>query len=118
MSDMNDDLFLDAPEHERPGARRPVIDPPTDTNVSPARRATDHELRGAYRVLREQFRRRCMAASTPCHFCDLPVDWSLPHPHLGSFEVHQTLPVARTSTSLRLFRGGFHGPVRKFVNSQ
>lgn len=57
-------------------------------------RRTDNEDRGAYRALREQFRTRCMAARTPCHFCGNPIDWSLRHPDPGSFEVHHTQAVA------------------------
>jgi hypothetical protein len=58
------------------------------------RRRTDHELRGAYRALRAQFRQRCMAARMECHFGDGPIDYALAHPHPGSFTVHHTVPVA------------------------
>jgi hypothetical protein len=58
------------------------------------RRATDHELRGAYRVMRVQFRTRCIAERAVCHFCSGPIDWALAHPHPGSFEVHHSVPVA------------------------
>jgi hypothetical protein len=60
----------------------------------PSRRRTDHELRGAYLVLRRQFRARCIAERRECYFGDGPIDWSLPHPHPGSFTVHHTVPVA------------------------
>ena len=58
-----------------------------------ARRRTDYELRGAYRSLRAQFRVRCIAERRECYFGDGPIDWSLPHPHPGSFTVHHTVAV-------------------------
>ena len=58
------------------------------------RRATDHELRGVYLTLREQFRQRCIAERRECWFGDGPIDWSLRHPDPGSFELHHIEPVA------------------------
>jgi hypothetical protein len=29
-----------------------------------------------------------------CFFCSEPIDWSLPHPDPGSFEVHHSVPEA------------------------
>jgi hypothetical protein len=56
-------------------------------------RRTDNELRGAYRTLRDLFRTRCIAERAVCFFCSEPIDWSLPHPDPGSFEVHHSVPV-------------------------
>ena len=63
------DLYADTPESERPGARRPVIDAPPDA-PGRSRRATDHEARGAYRRLRDQFLRRWAASGEECFFGD------------------------------------------------
>jgi hypothetical protein len=59
-----------------------------------SRRRTDHELRGVYQVMRKQFRQRCIAERAECYFGDGPIDWSLRHPHPGSFTVHHTIAVA------------------------
>jgi hypothetical protein len=56
-------------------------------------RATDNELRGAYRVLREQFLRRCAAAGAECYFGDGPIDYRLAHGHPAAPTVHHTIPV-------------------------
>jgi hypothetical protein len=57
------------------------------------RRRTDHELRGAYRVMRAQFRARCIAERAECYFGDGQIEYDLPHPHPGSFTVHHTVAV-------------------------
>jgi hypothetical protein len=59
-----------------------------------SRRRTDNELRGAYQVMRRQFRARCVAEGRECFFGDGPIDYTLEHPHPGSFTVHHTVAVA------------------------
>jgi hypothetical protein len=60
----------------------------------PMKRRTDHEFRGLYQSLRKQFRRRCIAERCECFFNDGVIDFSLRHPHPGSFTVHHTEAVA------------------------
>lgn len=86
------DLYADTPESERPGARRPVIDAPPDA-PGRSRRATDHEARGAYRRLRDQFLRRWAASGEECFFGDGPIDYRLGHGDPRSPTVHHTIPV-------------------------
>jgi len=67
----------------------------TDEQPGRTRRRTDHELRGAYRVLRAQFLQRCAAERKECYFgCPGPLDYSLPHTDSRAATVHHTIPVA------------------------
>jgi hypothetical protein len=65
------------------------------------RRATDHELRGAYRSLRAQFLRRCAAERRECWFGDGLIDYGLPHPDPGSPTVHHTVAVGTMTAEQR-----------------
>jgi hypothetical protein len=66
----------------------------TDRRPRGSRRRTDGELRGAYRVLRSQFLRRCAAEGAECHFGDGVIDYTLSHGDPRAATVHHTIPVA------------------------
>jgi hypothetical protein len=87
------DIYDDTPESEPPGSRPPAVDAPPDASGG-SRRATDHELRGAYRVLRAQFLRDCAGRRTECWFGDGPIDYGLAHGDSRAPTVHHTIPVA------------------------
>jgi hypothetical protein len=62
------------------------------------KRRTDGVDRGAYRVLRELFLRRCQVEGAQCWFdCGTPMDWSLAYPHPLSASVHHVIPVGADS---------------------
>jgi hypothetical protein len=58
-----------------------------------AMRATDGPLRGAYRVLRSQFLRRCAAERAECFFGDGPIEYDLKHGDPRAPTVHHSIPV-------------------------
>jgi len=84
------DPYDDVPESEWPGKRRRGIDGP-QRRAYERPRATDGELRGAYRVLRAQFLRRCAAARAECHFGDGPLDYTVAHTDPRAATVHHTI---------------------------
>ena len=86
------DIFDDVPETERPGSRRPAAGAPQDA-PGRSRRASDHEMRGAYRRLRAQFLERWAAAREECAFGDGPIDYELRHGDPRAATLHHTVPV-------------------------
>ncbi|AFN37787.1 HNH endonuclease [Mycobacterium phage MacnCheese] len=47
---------------------------------------------------RDRFRRHFKRRGDDCHLCGLPIDYSLPHDHLLSFQIDHITPLARGGT--------------------